>query len=186
MRNILSLLFLLMFIACSESEIKEESQVEVKTEETSEIENEDPNPDQSNNEGSSEGERNNIEIDLPQTWKLVKMTCPSSEDCVVTGEEMTYQDLYSFKQDMSVQKLRFRANDTLEITGDFTVTETQFGTYAFNIKYQGEATPEDIDIISSCTSREEYLFITENDQEVLKNNYSACDGPDLYYTQLKE
>ena len=183
----LPLVLLLLFIfSCSESEPIPEPETEIPAV----IEKEEAVDNQGNDDGNPQetggDEETNIEIDLPQTWKLFKVTCHTSETCESTGENMPYQDTYTFNEDFTLKKLRIKDNDTLRIEGKFEVNGTEFETYAFNINYEGEPAIEDIDIISSCISRKEYLFITEEDEGILKNEVSECDGPDLYYSRVTE
>ena len=171
MKKIISVLIIIACISCSENtevlNIKEAPSQDFELTE-----------EQDAQDGVPEGVE--IEVELPQTWKLFKMTCNTSEICDTEGEEMPYQDTYTFNEDKTVLKVRIKDNDTMRIQGNFKVLETEFESYAFSIKYEGEAQPEDIDLISGCTGRSEYLYITE-DEEILINNVSACDGPDLYY-----
>ncbi len=190
MKKLFCLITVIACISCTESHeelsIDNAPSEELELTEDTNVEDESQEDVEDTNVEDESPEDVEVEIDLPQTWKLFKMTCHTSETCETTGEDMFYQDTYIFSEDMTVLKVRIKDNDTLKIEGVFNVTGTEFETYAFNIDYEGEATPEDIDIISGCYSRKEYLFITEQDEEVLKNDWDACDGPGLFYTQVTE
>ncbi|GAA4320769.1 hypothetical protein GCM10023115_47980 [Pontixanthobacter gangjinensis] len=189
MKNLSFLLLLFSLIACTESEVFSEPEMDAGLEQEKIADQEGSNETEDESkpeEGTEEDENPSVEIDLPQVWKLFKLTCDSSGNCGSTGEDLPYRDTYTFSADFTVKKLRVKDGDTLKIEGDFKVSETEFNTYAFNIFYEGEVAVEDIDIISSCMGREEYLFITEEDHGVLKNSTDACDGPRLYYSQVKE
>ena len=124
-----------------------------------------------------------IEVELPQVWKLFKMSCSNTEECTKEGDEMDFQDTYTFREDKTVEKIRIRQNDTIKVEGNFKVTKSQYDTSAYTLIYDGELTPEDIGIFSSCLSREEYLYVLQDEENILKNTVEDCDGPMMYYSR---
>ncbi len=176
------LLILVSVISCSgdsEEIIEEEVIINKKDDTTPELADDSQNDEGGEDEG--ETERVEVEVDLPQTWKLYKMTCAGAETCNSEGEEMPFKDTYTFNEEKTVLKLRIKGNDTLRIQGDFKVYETEINTHEFSIEYEGDYQVEDIDLISGCFGRSENLYLIEEDEEILKNNVSQCGGPDLYY-----
>ena len=191
MKRSLFLLLVPIFIGCTASdsdsitdELEQTGSDNIeKKEETESTEETDSTDETDETDETDATEEAEVEIDLPQTWKLFKITCIDSETCNTEEEEMPFQDTYTFREDKTFLKVRVKEEDSIRIEGTFKVYPTDFDTHAFNLTYEGAPAPEDIEIISSCTSRKEYLYITEADHEILKNKVSACDGPDLYYKQ---
>ena len=189
MKKLLILMSVFLICACSEDSdpgildqevLKEKPEVvEEATEEQTETEAE-SDADTDDKEEDSDTE---IEVELPQVWKLFKMSCSNTEECTKEGDEMDFQDTYTFREDKTVEKIRIRQNDTIKVEGNFKVTKSQYDTSAYTLIYDGEPTPEDIDILSSCLSREEYLYVLQDEENILKNTVEDCDGPMMYYSR---
>ncbi|WP_299153843.1 hypothetical protein [uncultured Christiangramia sp.] len=189
MKKLLILMSVFLIYACSEDTnpglldqevLKEKPEVvEEDIEEVSETETE-SDADSGDNEEDSGTE---IEVELPQVWKLFKMSCSNTGECTKEGDEMDFQDTYTFREDNTVEKIRIRQNDTIKVEGTFNVTKSYYGTPAYILQYEGEPKPEDIEIYSSCLSREEYLYVIQDDENILKNTVEDCDGPRMYYSR---
>ena len=189
MKKLLILMSVFLIYACSEDTnpglldqevLKEKPEVvEEDIEEVSETETE-SDADSGDNEEDSGTE---IEVELPQVWKLIKMSCSNTGECTKEGDEMDFQDTYTFREDNTVEKIRIRQNDTIKVEGTFNVTKSYYDTPAYTLQYEGEPKPEDIEIYSSCLSREEYLYVIQDDENILKNTVEDCDGPRMYYSR---
>ncbi len=119
--------------------------------------------------------------ELPQDWKLVKMSgmLVNSE---TTGNEMAWQESYSFSEDQGFIKTRTtNEGETLTAEGTFQIEENPETSEKFIVlTYE-----EDNSIIGNC-SREavEYLYYDKEDKMLL-SNWWACDGPGLFYEKTK-
>ncbi|WP_298524219.1 hypothetical protein [uncultured Christiangramia sp.] len=103
MKKLLILMSVFLIYACSEDTnpglldqevLKEKPEVvEEDIEEVSETETE-SDADSGDNEEDSGTE---IEVELPQVWKLFKMSCSNTGECTKEGDEMDFQDIYTFR-----------------------------------------------------------------------------------------
>ncbi|WPY99670.1 hypothetical protein [Christiangramia sp. OXR-203] len=191
MKKLLILMSVFLIFACSEDSdsgildqevLKEKPEVvEEATEEETDTESEaESDADTDDKEEDSETE---IEVELPQVWKLFKMSCSHTEECTKEGDEMDFQDTYTLREDKTVEKIRSRQNDTIKVEGTFKVTISYYDTPAYTLQYDGEPTIEDIEIYSSCMSREEYLYVIQDDENILINTVDDCGGPRMFYSR---
>lgn len=120
--------------------------------------------------------------ELPQEWKLVKMT-GSFEGSETTGDEMYWQETYSFFEDKTFIKTRInKEGETLTASGTFRITEEMETSEKSLVLTYDEAH----DIIGSCYSKpEEYLYY-RNDEKLLLSKWWACDGPGLFYKKIQK
>ena len=65
----------------------------------------------------------------------VKMSCSNTGECTKEGDEMDFQDTYTFREDNTVEKIRIRQNDTIKVEGTFNVTKSYYDTPAYTLQY---------------------------------------------------
>ncbi|APS40019.1 hypothetical protein [Salegentibacter sp. T436] len=119
--------------------------------------------------------------ELPQEWKLIKMT-GSFEGSDTTGEEMYWQETYSFSEDGTFTKSRTTEDgETLKASGEFIISQEMGNPEkALVLTYEEEQA-----IIGNCYNIPvEYLYYS-NDEELLLSNWWACDGPGLFYERIE-
>ena len=123
------------------------------------------------------------EIDLQTTdssekWELVKMT-GSMVGSETTGDEMEWQEYYIFNTDGTFTKQRERNNEVAEASGTYE-KETNENGLVYKLTYS-----EENELVGSCSgASQEYLYY-DSDEQTLLSNWWACDGPGLYYEQVK-
>ena len=159
MKKLLILMSVFLILACSEDSDPGILDQEVLKEKPEVVEEETETGSDADSGDKEEESDSEIEVELPQVWKLFKMSCSNTEECTKEGDEIDFQDTYTFREDKTVEKIRIRQNDTIKVEGNFKVTKSQYDTSAYTLIYDGEPTPEDIGIFSSCLSREEYLYV---------------------------
>ncbi|SHF56066.1 hypothetical protein SAMN05444483_101594 [Salegentibacter echinorum] len=120
--------------------------------------------------------------ELPQEWKLVKMT-GSFSGSETTGDDMGWQESYIFKSDSTFTKTRLRNGKKLTATGTFVIgTEYKNTTAQKSLKLTFD---KESSIIGSCSNEPlEYLYY-KNDENLLLSNWWACDGPGLFYKKVE-
>ncbi|MGY8915388.1 MAG: hypothetical protein ACKVJF_09965 [Flavobacteriales bacterium] len=114
-----------------------------------------------------------INQDYQGQWVLVKMSgnTPNSE---TTGQEMGWQESYTFKSDGTFSKSREQNGTVTESSGTFTVVKSEEGK---RLELKHTATS---DIIGSCLGdQKEVLFLEST--SVLTSTWNQCDGPGLEY-----
>lgn len=105
-------------------------------------------------------------------WKLVKMTgnTPNSE---TTGEDMNWQEYYTFYEDSTFIKSRTYEGKTTEASGTYSFV-TEGDENFIKLVY-----PEDHELIGNCFNTPEELLWIFPDK--LKGIWEMCDGPGLIY-----
>ncbi|MBE7640205.1 hypothetical protein GUB10_07645 [Salegentibacter sp. BLCTC] len=119
--------------------------------------------------------------ELPQEWKLIKMS-GSFENSETTGDDMSWQETYSFFEDGTFTKTRVdQEGESFTASGSFRIPdETQSSEKALVLTYNEANT-----IIGNCSSEPvEYLYY-RNDENLLLSNWWACDGPGLFYEKVQ-
>ncbi|MCB7479632.1 hypothetical protein LGQ90_00005 [Gramella sp. ASW11-100T] len=116
-------------------------------------------------------------MEYPQKWQLFKMSSsmPGSE---ITGEDMEYQEYYLFKKNNTFIKTRIEDGIEISFEGSFSIVN-QNNEQGFLLEFN-----EENRLIGNCSNKpEEYLYL-DKDNEILLNNWWACDGPGLFYEQV--
>ena len=132
---------------------------------------------------SCSSDNNQLEIgnfyadNLSQKWELFKET-GSMAGAVLTGEAMEWQESYIFKTDGTFLKTRETDGKTQTASGKYTIS-SQNSQQTYILEYQEENA-----IIGSCTPLKEYLTY-KPDENILVNDWGACDGPSLYYRRIE-
>lgn len=111
--------------------------------------------------------------EYPQTWKLFKMT-GNMVNTETTGEDMAWQEEYTFNPDGSVVKTRTQDGESSSITGEFRISQED-ERQLITIEYD-----EDSVLIASCSGIDEYLYFNV-EKGYLHGSWWACDGPGLFY-----
>ena len=70
-----------------------------------------------------------------------------------------------------------------KVEGTFKVTKSYYDTPAYTLQYDGEPTMDDIEIYSTCMSRKEYLYMIQDDENILINTVDDCGGPRMFYSR---
>ncbi|MDT0687817.1 hypothetical protein [Autumnicola psychrophila] len=113
-----------------------------------------------------------------QKWELVKMT-GSFAGSETIGDEMEWQEYYLFNANGTFTKHRERNNKIVEASGSFE-TDTNEDGLVYNLSYS-----EENELIGNCHGAPtEYLYFS-SDGETLLSSWWACDGPGLFYEQVK-
>jgi len=119
--------------------------------------------------------------ELPQKWKLVKTTgsFAGSEN---TGDDMQWQETYTFNNDDTFTKTRLqKSGDKITASGTFVIgEESETSEKSLKLTFN-----ESSAIIGSCHNEPvEYLYY-KKDSDLLLSNWWACDGPGLFYKKVK-
>ncbi|MFP2995597.1 hypothetical protein ABN763_06785 [Spongiivirga sp. MCCC 1A20706] len=115
--------------------------------------------------------------ELPQSWKLVKMT-GSFQGSETTGDEMAWQETIVFNLNGTFIKTRVRDESTTSASGVFTPADPESGNIIV-------LTYNESNILRASCSGDltEHLGVTE-DGTVLYGTWNACDGPGLEYRRI--
>lgn len=118
---------------------------------------------------------NPASIDVTGNWYLIEMSgnIPNS---TTTGNDMEWQETYTFNQDSTFTKSRFNkgSDSTIKLSGTYKLKATE-EERGLKLYYNEESS-----IIGSCSNaKEEYLYFLNNSQ--IRSNWWACDGPGLLY-----
>ncbi len=111
--------------------------------------------------------------DYQGQWVLVKMSgnTPNSE---TTGQEMGWQESYTFNSNGTFSKSRDQNGTIAESTGSFTVVTSEEGI-RLELTHASKS-----DIIGSCLGdQKEVLFLESS--SVMTGTWNQCDGPGLEY-----
>ncbi|PTX15139.1 hypothetical protein C8N40_10826 [Pontibacter mucosus] len=116
-------------------------------------------------------------IKQAQKWQLVQMS-GQIRNSVQKGADMPWQEHYVLNPDGSFSKVRQKGDETTAATGVYTYHSTA-GEQYLELTYQSLNT-----IIGSCDAAglKETLMVHKDG---LQSSWWACDGPGLWYEQVK-
>ncbi|WP_417443815.1 hypothetical protein [Joostella sp.] len=129
----------------------------------------------SDNDNLEASDSNPTLLTIVDNWYLVEMR-GSAPNTTTTGQDMEWQETYTFNQDSTFTKTRYlkTSKSTLEGSGTYLYVENNNEAY-LQLNYN-----DNNKIIGSCTSdNSETLFFNESSQ--LISGWNACDGPGLVY-----
>ncbi|WP_299434018.1 hypothetical protein [uncultured Maribacter sp.] len=113
-----------------------------------------------------------------EKWELVKMIS-SGKGIETTGQDMEWQEYYIFNSNATFIKSRVQDGQTIEASGKY-VKDSLGGEEFLELKYING-----VELIANCTgTKVELLYYKKGG--VLRGVWSACDGPELEYEQLKK
>lgn len=114
--------------------------------------------------------------ELPQRWKLVRMT-GSFAGSESEGTAMEWQESYVFERGNTFTKTRLRDDQVETASGSFFLIEAG-KEVGFKLVFS-----QDSEIIANCTSDQVEFLYFDNSRTTLRGSWWACDGPGLFYSR---
>lgn len=111
----------------------------------------------------------------PQEWKLFKMT-GSMKGYETTGDEIEWQETYTFHSNKTFTKTRVRDDETISGTGTFSISQNENGEW-LSLTYEDEDNP----IIATCSGDHKEQLNLDPEGGILISAWQQCDGPGLFY-----
>lgn len=115
----------------------------------------------------------------PQEWKLFKMK-GNVEGHETIGDEMEWQETYTFHSDKTFTKIRVRDDETMSGTGTFSVLQNENGEW-LSLTYEDEDNP----IIGTCSGDHKEQLNLDPEEGILISAWQQCDGPGLFYEMIE-
>lgn len=159
-QNLLLLLLMTVFFACDTDKESSRNQPE--------------QPPEPNVEEVS-GTRNLTQGEFPQEWKLVQMST-MMVNSTTTGDDMPYQETYTFNRDYTFTKSRNENGNTIEADGTFNLITGEDGEEYYKLRYN-----EKNDLIENCSVKDEEYLILKSEKS-LHGTANACDYPSKLYS----
>lgn len=109
-------------------------------------------------------------------WELVLLT-GGFPGAVQEGDDLEWREKYTFNADRTFTKSRETDDGLIQSKGSYEVLENRGDNFLLHVNLVFETGGE---IAGSCgPANSESLSLTRN--KVLQSDWSACDGPGLFY-----